>query len=339
MEVINAVGVSEAFFHGIQLLNDSGIVKESRAGKVIEYPEPVCTVYQDPQERVLFYEERNANPFFHFFEAFWMLAGRRDVAYVTEFNKRMQEFSDDLITFNGAYGYRWRHYYGYDQLDRIVRRLGQIGGDRRAVLTMWDAHVDLKEPELNHCKDLPCNTHIYFKIRPCDPEKYSNKDFRKSGQLDMTVCCRSNDIIWGKYGTNIVHFSMLQEYMAARLNVEIGIYRHMSDSFHAYLDVFEKVRNIQPDYKPYDEWDYEIKPLVDYPPTFKAELLQFLENPQNSAIAAKNSIFRSVAYPMYEAWRLYKDLGDISTAVKCSSNIEAKDWQKACVEWLERRKK
>ena len=82
MEIVYSRGVSEALFLGLQILKKSGIVKESRAGKVIEYPEPVCTVYTEPQERVLFYEERDANPFFHFFEAFWMIAGRQDVAYL-----------------------------------------------------------------------------------------------------------------------------------------------------------------------------------------------------------------------------------------------------------------
>ena len=61
----------------------------------------------------------------------------------------------------------------------------------------------------------------------------------------MTVCCRSNDIIWGTYGTNAVHFSMLQEYLAARLNAQLGVYRHISDSFHAYSSVLEKVKDIQ----------------------------------------------------------------------------------------------
>ena len=112
MHVIESQGVSEAFYLGLQLLKENGIRRDSRAGEVIEYPEPVCTVYRAPEQRVLFYEERNANPFFHFFEAFWMLAGRQDVSYVTNFNKRMSEFSDDGVIFHGAYGYRWRNYFG-----------------------------------------------------------------------------------------------------------------------------------------------------------------------------------------------------------------------------------
>ena len=337
MEVIESQGVSEAFYLGLQLLKEGGIKRKSRAGDVVEYPEPVCTVYRAPEQRVLFYEERDANPFFHFFEAFWMIAGRQDVEYVSKFNKRMKEYSDDGVIFHGAYGYRWRNYFGYDQHDRIVKRLGNIQGDRRAVLSMWDARMDLKKYDQDNCKDLPCNTHIYFKVKPCD-DRYEGKDIKNPAQLDMTVCCRSNDIIWGTYGTNAVHFSMLQEYLAARLNAQLGVYRHISDSFHAYSSVLEKVKDIQPDFKPYELWDYEVKPLVDDPESFKNELFRFLEDPHTKMGGARNSIFPTVAYPMITAWEAYRNVKDLEYAINVAATIEAKDWQIACVEWLKRRK-
>ena len=33
-------------------------------------------------------------------------------------------------------------------------------------------------------------------------------------KLCMTVCNRSNDMLWGAYGANVVHMSMLQEFVA-----------------------------------------------------------------------------------------------------------------------------
>ena len=56
MEVIESQGVSEAFYLGLQLLKEGGIKRKSRAGDVVEYPDPVCTVYRAPEQRVLFYE-------------------------------------------------------------------------------------------------------------------------------------------------------------------------------------------------------------------------------------------------------------------------------------------
>ena len=95
MGSIYARNVSEALYLGLQSLKENGIWQESRAGRVIEHPSPVMTTYTQPAERVLFYPARDANPFFHLFEALWMLAGRNDLFYVAQFNSRMKDFSDD----------------------------------------------------------------------------------------------------------------------------------------------------------------------------------------------------------------------------------------------------
>ena len=227
MPNVYARNVSEALYIGLMLLQDKGEWVESRSGHVIEYPSPVMTVYKRPEERVLFYPSRDANPFFHLFEALWMLAGRDDLKFVSRFNKRMKDFSDDGVTLNGAYGYRWKEYFSKNQLDLLIFHLREQPESRRAVLQMWstdDLSKTFNEPS---CKDVPCNTQIYFKI--------------KHGRLQMTVTCRSNDIIWGTYGANAVHFSILQEYIAARVGVEMGTYYHLSDSFHAYEKVYEKL--------------------------------------------------------------------------------------------------
>ena len=73
MEVLRVRNVNHALPLGLTLLYDSGIARKSRAGNVIEYPEPVATVYSRPRDRVLFSYERNANPFFHFMEGLWMV--------------------------------------------------------------------------------------------------------------------------------------------------------------------------------------------------------------------------------------------------------------------------
>src|SRR5690606_6235064 len=140
--------------------------------------------------------ERDANPFLHFFESLWMLAGRNDVDYMTRLVRRFAAYSDDGKTFNGAYGYRWRKWFGRDQLQQIIGALRSNPQDRRCVLGMWDAGHDLGLQSA----DLPCNTHIYFRIQ--------------DDRLNMTVCNRSNDAIWGAVGANVVHMSFLQEYMA-----------------------------------------------------------------------------------------------------------------------------
>src|SRR6185369_9893998 len=88
--------------------------------------------------------------------------------------------------------------------------------NRQAVLQIWDATMDLDA----QTKDKPCNDLIF-----CRTDR---------GVLDITVCNRSNDIIWGAYGANAVQFSVLQEYLAARIGIPMGEYTQFSFNYHAY---------------------------------------------------------------------------------------------------------
>ena len=73
MKVIRARNVHEALPEAVRYLALYGVEAESRNGKVLLAPEPVTTVYERPKERVLFWPQRDANPFFHFYEGLWML--------------------------------------------------------------------------------------------------------------------------------------------------------------------------------------------------------------------------------------------------------------------------
>jgi len=140
------------------------VKKPSRNGNVMMIDEPVTLTYSHPRERVLFNAARDANPFFHLYEALWMLAGRNDVTPLAYYAKKMKEFSDDGVTTNGAYGYRWRtamtsikgfeecpsvklawhkQHGGIDQLDILVNHLKADPNSRRAVLQMWNVEDDL----------------------------------------------------------------------------------------------------------------------------------------------------------------------------------------------------
>ena len=336
MATVYARNVSEALYVGLDLLRERGEWHDSRSGRVIEYPTPVMTIYKRPEDRVLFYPCRDANPFFHLFESLWMLGGRDDLEYVSQFNKRMSEFSDDGKTLSGAYGYRWRGYFSNDQLDLIVHHLTEQPNSRRAVLQMWSVEDLKKVVHVPTCKDVPCNTNVYFKIR--------------KGRLDMTVSCRSNDIIWGTYGANAVHFSVLQEYMAARLGLPIGTYYHLSDSFHAYEEVFEKTlavvrqENIG-DTLWYDSYltinkgmHYTPEPMFTHPEHIDKDVKRFLD-PGIPEIPKEytNPFFYETATPMLKAWELYKKK-DYDNAVSALAVVGAVDWRKASIEWVERRK-
>lgn len=337
MEVIHATNVNDAVVKGAGLLKDRGVSQDSRVGATLEYPEPVCTVYERPLERVLFDAVRDANPFFHLMESLWMLAGRRDVAWLVRFNKRMATFSDDGVVYNAAYGYRWRRQFslgtshGTDQLSAIVDLLRADPDSRRAVLQIWDAASDLGVSS----KDIACNAQAMFKIR--------------GGGLNVTVCNRSNDLVWGCSGANAVQFSMLLEYMAARIGVPVGQYRQVSDSYHAYYDTWPKIRDIADRFKsdPYTAGEVSVYPLVADPESFDSELDHWINSaPEHWSLKRwerethqggwRNPYFVLVATPIHNSWFAYKRK-DKDAAMAWVERCAATDWRRAASEWLQRR--
>ena len=101
---IEARNVNDAFEQGVRLLEACGAPTPGRAGPTIEAPSAVATVYQRPVERVLFHPARDANPFLHFFEALWMLAGRVDLKFMEHLQPRFKDYSDNGVVLQGAYG-------------------------------------------------------------------------------------------------------------------------------------------------------------------------------------------------------------------------------------------
>lgn len=226
MRVLKVRNVQTALNVGMNLLKHEGVERNSRNGPVLVAPWPVTTVYQQPSEKITFQSDRDVNIAFLVYEALWMLAGRNDLEPLTRYVKDFGRYSDDGRTLHGAYGYRWRRKFSpgfeVDQLQVIARRLQADPEDRRCILQMWATEYDLDATS----KDVPCNVTATLQ-RDAD------------GRLDLTVFCRSNDIIWGSYFANAFHFATLLEYMAARIGCPVGVYRQVSVNWHAYRNVFD----------------------------------------------------------------------------------------------------
>jgi thymidylate synthase len=321
MEVFNVTNVNQAFPLEINAIKAKGMPRNSRNGPVLEFPEPVATTYRRPTERVLFDKNRMCNPFFHHMEGLWIIGGYRDVEFLDYFNSQMKQYSDDGVTFWGAYGHRLRHALGFDQLEKAITLLKLNPEDRRVVTTMWSPDLDLGQSKLDH----PCNTHIYWKVR--------------DGKLLMTVCCRSNDMLYGKLGANVVHFSMLQEYVAGRTEYEIGPYTQVSDSLHVYtkLPVWKNVENTS--YVPTDYYDSEYAELLVQPyPMFKDctvrdwehDLQEFMVDPQDDK-QYRTLYFQDVVQPISLIWWEHKRTRN---GLKYIDSIKASDWRTACKIWL-----
>jgi len=334
MKTIHARNVNEAYTIGLNALNAVGNVEDSRVGQVKVFPTPVATVYEKPCERVLFNERRDANPFFHLMESLWMLAGRDDVDWIQNYNSTFDQFSDDGISFNAAYGYRWRHQFKRDQLSELVAMLKQDPNTRRAVVSMWDPYADFNADG----KDFPCNLNIAFRIR--------------NDKLTMTVFNRSNDIIWGAYGANAVHMSILQEYIAGALNLCVGEYTQVSNDYHAYTEVMARVGVPDPHPMcPYDMGGVEPYPLgVENSPNWNQTLFYFMVDSQlfhqreydaryrfDMARFVTVPFFADIAVPMVRAWGRFKHKDYKSAISIVAETMPDCDWKTNCREWLIRK--
>jgi hypothetical protein len=244
----------------------------------------------------------------------------------------MSVYSDNGVHFHGAYGYRWKNWFEDNQLDTIIARLKEYPNDRRCVLNMWDPDSDLTSG--NHNVDLPCNTHIYFRVEETGS--------LVPNRLHMTVCNRSNDMIWGALGANAVHMSFLQEYMAGMVGVAVGTYVQFSNNFHAYLDTLPKLDGLVADYEPYLTFsEVNNTPLVMDTETFEEELTYFMDGQEplmQRGYDYLNDFFPYVAEPMREAWQLWKSpTKEVGKAIQAAEKIQSADWRVACCEWLQRR--
>lgn len=315
---ISRNNVNENYPDGLWWLKTAGEMQESRNGPVIVAPGPVLNVYSRPRERVLFSEVRDANPYFHFFESLWMLAGREDLAYVEYLLPRMADYSDDGKTLQGTYGYRWRYHWAHDQLYEVIEHLQKYPDSRRAVIQMWEPH-DL----LRGGKDVPCNTQIFISVR--------------GDLLDMTIMCRSNDAIWGCYGANVVHFSYLQEFLACALKKIVGKLYQFSNNFHVYPDMprFDELYANPSSTNWYRGEAMSPGPLLfqgDHQ-LFEGELQDWLDTPTSSS---SYPLLSGVAYPMWLSFTNHK-AGETEGALEWADQVDAPDWRLACKAWLERR--
>lgn len=325
MYTITARNVNEAVSEAFWKLRISGTEEDSRNGKVIAFPKPVVTTYKKPNERVLFWRERDANPIFHLMESIWMLAGRNDVGFLEQFNSTIGQFSDNGYDFNAAYGYRWREHFGQDQLLEIIELLRRDPTTRQAVMQIWD-HNDLTKKT----KDKACNTQVFFEIR--------GGFTAGSGQLNMTVINRSNDMWWGCYGANVVHFSVLQEFVAAAVNVPLGEYRQFSHNLHLYTDLYDakKYLDAPPVAEEYNL--YETEKVKTYPIMTGTTYEKWLSDAEafcHYPFACDpnwSPFFKEVAYPM--AMVSHSRKTKLNKGYDYAVDIKAQDWKLATLQWM-----
>ena len=181
----------------------------------------------DPYQNILVHPVRSPSYRFMVAEWLWIWFGREDVASISRYNSRIKEFSDNGITFQGAYGPRigvfshrtispWCH---------VVDRLVSDPDTRQAVLPIF------REKDLTggYTRDVPCTISIQFLYR--------------NGQLETVVNMRSSDV-WLGLVYDFFNFSMLANVMAANFGWQLGPLHMNLGSSHLYRTNFDKAAEV-----------------------------------------------------------------------------------------------
>lgn len=309
---IEGDNVTQALEEALYKFPIFGREEESRNGPVLTMPGPTFITVHRPLERVLFDPRRDANPYFHLAEFVWMMSGSNDVRFIELFNRRMRDYADSGSDIHhGAYGHRWRRHFGTDQIRAVSKMLHDDPTTRRAVLGMWDPRTDLE-----FHNDLPCNTHIYWRVH--------------DGYLNMTVCTRSNDLIWGCLGANAVHMTLLFELMARSSGHLVGTYQVFTNNLHMY-----KGRK-----------DYALLEAVplrdDYrrPPFVQTQRLLQKDETLEQLLSDSERFVKTQEFSGYQThWFRSTFIPAMKNfqSRKLVEEIAAGDWRIACNEWLARR--
>jgi hypothetical protein len=323
--------VNEALPLGLQMLSKYGNPAESRGLHTLRVNGPVSTIYERPEERVLFDSIRDANPFFHLIESLWILGGSNRIDLPRMFLGNIERFSDNGVTFHGAYGHRLRRAFGFDQIIKAIEMLVSKPDTRQCVLSIWHPQMDMG----TNTKDMPCNDLIMLDV--------------VNGRLNMTVCNRSNDAIWGAYGANAVQFSMLQEFIAIYAKLERGFYVQQSNNYHVYTDNPFWLKFRQGEYvhghvyNPYTTEQVHARPIAQN--TMDAVLLladcegmclQVENGEELRTFEYRSSFGQQVVSPAVRGYELYK-MKCYESALDALEEVAAPDWRLAMQQWVGRR--
>ena len=177
----------------------------------------------DMRTPVLMIPERKIGLKFMAAEAAWIMEGNDKVDKIAPYSNMISKFSDDGVSFFGAYGPKI-----VSQLEYVVDTLAVDQDSRQAVINIWRENP-------GKSKDIPCTISVQFLIR--------------HGRLFCSDNMRSSDI-WLGHPYDTFNFSMLAGWVILELkarydiHIELGYLNLYAGSKHIYSNNFEAAAEI-----------------------------------------------------------------------------------------------
>jgi thymidylate synthase len=166
--------LTELLNHGTEELNE-------RTSTRIKMLEGGHSFKLDVSERLPIAGNRRYWPHVAAAEVAWQFMGTQDPDWILEKAPKVwQDFVEDG-KLKTAYGYRWRHHFGRDQLMLAIRELSGNPTNRQLFISAWDPAADgLGGPQP---KNIPCP--VGFAVS------------RSGDTIHMSVFIRSSDVFVG----------------------------------------------------------------------------------------------------------------------------------------------
>lgn len=175
-------------------------------------------------------------------EQIWFLTGnRKPEFFLNKHTKIWNEFSNIDGVVTSAYGYRWRHHFGRDQIADLIKLLELEPSSRQGVVIAWDPADD------GLCSRKKANV-------PCPYTFIVNI---LGGKLHMHNIVRSNDMILG-FPHDVGGFALLQRILANKLQVGVGKYTHTIAHAHIYDIHFKEAKELSERNSNQKTFDFEL---------------------------------------------------------------------------------
>lgn len=209
-----------------ELIFSKNEYQDSRAGKIIEL-QHVSFNIDNPRQRWVYSRQPAINPAFAIVEFLMIMSGSNQSHILNYWNPALPKYAGHGDTYYGAYGYRLRNQFGFDQIEKAYETLKNNPNSRQVVLQIWDPRTDLPfNHGLPNAEDIPCNICSMLKVR--------------NGKLDWLQIMRSNDLYRGT-PYNFVQFTSMQEILSGWLGLEVGTYCQVCDSLHVYKNDLDEL--------------------------------------------------------------------------------------------------
>lgn len=186
-------------------------------------------------------------------EVAWQFMGTKDPSWIVRRAPKLwSKFVEDG-ELKTAYGYRWKHHFGRDQLGLLLQALETDTTNRQLFISSWDPAEDgLGEP--NQPKNLPCP--VGFTVSCAD------------GKLHMAVFVRSSDVFVG-LPYDVMSYALTLDAISMSVGIAPGTLHFTLAHPHYYDPDAESVKKSL--FKPWQPWTDGCEPRL---PGWSVEMIE-----------------------------------------------------------------